>query len=60
MYNRATAISMIMFIIIVICSGALFISMRDKEEVRIKKLKKQEMKARKLALKNAAKGVKNE
>ncbi|WP_022931298.1 carbohydrate ABC transporter permease [Treponema bryantii] len=60
MYNRASALSMIMFLIIVVCSAALFFSMRDKEEVRLKKLKKQEMKARKLAMKNEAKGVKNE
>jgi multiple sugar transport system permease protein len=60
MYNRASALSMIMFLIIVACSGALFFSMRDKEEVRVKKLKKQEMKARKQAMKLAAKGVKNE
>ena len=59
-YNRASALSMIMFLIIVACSAALFFSMRDKEEVRLKKLKKQEMKARKLAMKNEAKGVKNE
>jgi multiple sugar transport system permease protein len=50
---------MIMFLIIVACSGALFFSMRDKEEVRLKKLKKQEMKARKQAMKQAQ-GVKNE
>ena len=60
MYNRASALSMIMFLIIVACSAALFFAMRDKEEVRLKKLKKQEMKARKLAMKNEAKGVKNE
>jgi multiple sugar transport system permease protein len=60
MYNRASALSMIMFIIIVICSAALFFAMRDKEEVRVKKLKKQEMKARKQAMKLEAKGVKNE
>jgi len=59
MYNRASALSMIMFLIIVACSGALFFSMRDKEEVRLKKLKKQEMKARKQAMKQAQ-GVKNE
>ena len=60
MYNRASALSMIMFLIIVACSAALFFSMRDKEEVRLKKLHKQELKARKLAMKNEAKGVKNE
>ena len=60
MYNRASALSMIMFIIIVICSAALFFAMRDKEEVRLKKLKKQEAKARKQAMKLEAQGVKNE
>ncbi len=60
MYNRASALSMIMFLIIVACSGALFFAMRDKEEVRLKKLKKQEAKARKQAKKLAAQGVKNE
>ena len=56
MYNRASALSMIMFLIIVTISGALFFAMRDKEEVRLKKLKKQAIKAQKLA----AKGVTNE
>jgi len=60
MYNRASAISMIMFIIIVVCSAALFFAMRDKEEVRLKKLKKQEKKARRQAMKLEAEGVKNE
>ncbi len=60
MYNRASALSMIMFIIIVVCSAALFFAMRDKEEARFKKMKKQEMKARKKAMKLEAQGVKNE
>ncbi len=60
MYNRASALSMIMFLIIVACSAALFFAMRDKEEVRLKKLKKQEIKARKQAMKLEAQGVKNE
>jgi multiple sugar transport system permease protein len=61
MYNRASALSMIMFLIIVACSGALFFAMRDKEEVRLKKLKKQAIKEHKQAMKlAAAQGVKNE
>ena len=60
MYNRASALSMIMFLIIVIVSAALFFAMRDKEEVRLKKLKKQEMKARKQAMKLSVQGEKNE
>lgn len=60
MYNRASALSMIMFIIIVVCSAALFFAMRDKEEARFKKMKKQDMKARKKAMKLEAQGVKNE
>jgi len=60
MYNRASALSMIMFFIIVVCSAALFFVMRDKDEVAMKKLQKKEMKARKQAMKLAAQGVKNE
>jgi len=51
---------MIMFFIIVVCSAILFYILRDKDEARIKKAKKQEIKARKLAAKQAAKGVINE
>ena len=60
LYNRASALSTIMFLIIVVCSAILFYAMRDKDEVRIKKAKKQELKAYKLAQKQAAKGVVNE
>ena len=60
LYNRASALSMIMFLIIVICSAVLFYILRDKDEAKIKKAKKQEIKARKLAAKQAAKGVVNE
>ena len=60
LYNRASALSMIMFFIIVVCSAILFYILRDKDEARIKKAKKQEIKARKLAAKQAAKGVINE
>ena len=60
MYNKASALSMIMFLIIVAASGALFFAMRDKEEVRVRKLKKQQIKANKKAMKLEAQGVKNE
>ena len=59
LYNRASALSMIMFMIIVVCSAILFYILRDKDEARIKKQKKLEIKARKLAAKEAAKGVVN-
>ena len=52
-YNRASAMSMIMFLIIVVCSAVLFYIMRDKDEVALKKMLKTERKAQKLA----AKGV---
>ena len=60
LYNRASALSMIMFMIIVVCSAILFYILRDKDEAKIKKAKKQEIKARKLSAKQAAKGVVNE
>ena len=60
LYNRASALSMIMFVIIVICSAILFYALRDKDEARIAKAKKLEMKERKRAEKLAAQGVKNE
>ena len=61
-YNRASAMSMVMFIIIVTVSAILFFSMRDKDEVRLEKLRKQDAKAKKAEMKLAAKeakGVKN-
>ena len=45
MYNRAAAASVIMFIIIILCSSVLFFVMRDKDEARLRKLKKQELRA---------------
>ena len=60
LYNRASALSTIMFMIIVVCSALLFYALRDKDAARIKKAKRQEMKAYKLAAKQAAKGVVNE
>ena len=45
MYNRASAASMIMFIIMVVCSAVMFFLLRDKDEIRIKKEQKAWMKA---------------
>ena len=59
-YNRASAASMIMFIIIVLASMVVFVSMRDKDTVAQNKLRKQAIKAQKLAAKQASKGVVNE
>lgn len=59
-YNRASALSMIMFIIIVLASMVVFVSMRDKDTVAQNKLRKQAIKAQKLAAKQASKGVVNE
>ncbi len=53
LYNRASAASMIMFIIIVICSAIVFFVMRDKDEVALKKQAKLAAKQAKLAAKNA-------
>jgi multiple sugar transport system permease protein len=45
MYNRAAAASVILFIVIVALSSILFFILRDKDEAKLKKLKKQEMRA---------------
>lgn len=53
LYNRASAASMIMFVLIVICSAALFFVMRDKDEAALKKQAKLAAKQAKLAAKGA-------
>ncbi len=62
--NQASALSIIMFLIIVISSAIVFYLMRDKDEAAIKKYNKQQAKEAKLALKEAkaeaTTGVKNE
>ena len=45
LYNRAAAASVIMFIVIVVLSSILFYILRDKDEARLKKLRKQELRA---------------
>mgnify|MGYP006050262561 CR=1 FL=1 len=53
LYNRASAASMLMWLLIVACSAVMFFAMRDKEEIALKKQKKLQAKQAKLA----AKGV---
>jgi cellobiose transport system permease protein len=53
MYNRASAASLIMFVIIAICSAMLFIIMRDKDAAKLKKIEKNNLKALKKAEKEA-------
>lgn len=45
LYNRAAAASVILFIIIVVLSAIVFFLLRDKDEAKLKKLKKAELKA---------------
>ena len=54
MYNRASAASMIMFVIIVVLSAILFYLLRDKDEAALERIKKEERKARKIREKEAA------
>ncbi|MDR2532574.1 MAG: sugar ABC transporter permease [Oscillospiraceae bacterium] len=52
-YNTASAASVLMFLIIAALSAVIFVIMRDKDEARLKKLKKAEARA----IKQAAKAV---
>jgi multiple sugar transport system permease protein len=52
-YNTASAASVLMFLIIAVLSSVIFFLMRDKEEIRMRRYKKAELKA----LKKAAKAV---
>jgi len=54
MYNRASAASMIMFVIIVVLSALLFYLLRDKDEKALERIKKEERKAQKMRAKEAA------
>jgi len=53
LYNRAAAASMIMFIIILICSATIFFILRDKDAVLQRKLEKKHKKALRKAEKEA-------
>ena len=46
MYNRAAAASMIMFLIIAVCSAIVFYIMRDKDEAKAKSEARLERKKR--------------
>lgn len=54
LYNRASAASMILFIIIVALSAILFYIMRDKDAARLKKEKRAQKRAREAEAKGAA------
>ena len=56
-YNRASAASMIMFVIIVILSACMFFVLRDKDEAMLKKQNRQRIKEYKKAQKALAKNV---
>ncbi|MCR4730000.1 MAG: sugar ABC transporter permease [Saccharofermentans sp.] len=47
LYNRAAAASVILFLIIVVLSSILFFIMRDKDEAKLKKLRRAEIRAAK-------------
>ena len=55
LYNRAAAASIIMFIIMGVCSAILFFLMRDKDEVKMNKIKKQQEKLRREQMKQRRK-----
>ncbi len=52
-YNKASAASMIMFVIIVTLSALLFYLLRDKDEAALEQIKKEERRAAKLRAKEA-------
>lgn len=56
MYNRAAAASMIMFVIIAICSAFVFFIMRDKDEAKANKAERLARKQSKRARKQEAEG----
>ena len=53
-YNRASAASMVMFVLIVISSAVLFYFLRDKDEVALERIKKEQIKAAKYRMKEEA------
>ena len=52
-YNRSAAASVILFLIVIVCSATLFFIMRDKDAAKMAKLKKQAMKKARLERKGA-------
>ena len=47
LYNRAAAASVILFLVIVVLSAIVFYILRDKDEAKLKKLRKMELRAAK-------------
>lgn len=58
MYNRAAAASMIMFVIIAVLSSIMFFVMRDKDEVKLNKIIRQQEKIYKQKMKAEKKAAK--
>ncbi len=58
LYNKASAASMIMFVIIVVISALLFWALRDKDEAALAQIKKQEARAAKFRAKEAKRAAK--
>jgi multiple sugar transport system permease protein len=56
LYNRAAAASMIMFIVIMICTAALFLIMRDPDKTGYGKADAKKVKQQQKLMKKAAKG----
>ena len=54
LYNRASAASMIMFVIIAVVSAFMFFVMRDKDEAALRKIQRQQMKEYRRQRKEAA------
>lgn len=55
LYNRASATSMIMFVIIVILSAILFYALRDRDEAKLRKIVRQQEKAMRKQMKGGNK-----
>ena len=55
LYNRAAAASMLMFVLICLSSALLFYALRDRDEAKLEKIMKQQIKEEKRRQKEAAK-----
>ena len=55
LYNRAAAASMLMLVLICLSSALLFYALRDKDEAKLEKIVKQQIKEEKRRQKEAAK-----
>ena len=55
LYNRAAAASMLMFVLICLSSALLFYALRDRDEAKLEKIVKQQIKEEKRRQKEAAK-----